>query len=291
MDISEFTQQYGLSAAFTYSAQHWFIPLAERIRSLQHGAKRPFFVAINGAQGSGKSTLCEFLAWYFRTAYGAGVATLSLDDVYLSQSAREQCAARIHPLLRVRGVPGTHDIPLLTTSLNALAEGKTLRLPRFSKAFDNPLPSLSWPLIDFKADLVIMEGWCWGVPPQTLSDLQHPINALEQYQDSDGRWRNYVNQQLQAQYLPLYRYFDYWVMLQAPSFDIVAQWRLEQEQRLAQQQPSAPFLMNPQQVEAFVQYFERLTRHCLATLPSRCDSVFRLADTRDIIELIQRPRE
>ncbi len=283
MDIEAFTQQHGLDANFTASAQHWFIPLAEELVLLQKGAKRPFFIAINGAQGSGKSTLADFLTWYFRARSGMRVATLSLDDVYLSQAARIQRAADIHPLLRVRGVPGTHDTQLLKDCLQALAVGQPVLLPRFNKAYDNPVPVAQWPSVTGAVDMVIMEGWCWGVSAQEANALTTPINALEKTEDQDGTWRQYVNTRLQCDYMPLYAMFDYWIMLQAPSFAIVRQWRLQQEQHLAKQQPNAPFLMHPTEIARFVQFFERLTTHGLATLPPRCNSVYALDDNRKII--------
>ena len=34
------------------------------------------------------------------------------DDFYLTQAQRQDLAQQIHPLLKSRGVPGTHDVPL-----------------------------------------------------------------------------------------------------------------------------------------------------------------------------------
>lgn len=254
-------------------------------------ASQPFFVAINGAQGSGKSTLTDFLAWYFTSAYGCRVATLSLDDVYLSQAEREQRARDIHPLFRTRGVPGTHNVSLLTTTLRSLAAGKHVHLPRFNKAFDNPAPAREWPSVTGVMDIVIVEGWCWGARPQEASALAEPINTLEREQDTTGEWRCYANEQLRTYYTPLYDSFHYWVMLQAPSVEIVASWRIEQERKLAERQPSAPCLMTASQISHFVQYFERLTRHCISTLPSHCDEVFQLDEQRHIVNLLQPKRQ
>jgi len=287
MDIREFLRQRRLPQAFTTSAQNWFIPLAERIRMRQMSAKGPFFVAINGAQGSGKSTLTDFLGWYFTSALGCRVATLSLDDVYLSQTERVQHALNIHPLLRTRGVPGTHNIRLLRSTLHNLAAGNHVQLPRFNKAFDNPAPAQEWPSITDAVDIVIVEGWCWGARPQEASALLEPINTLEREQDKTGEWRCHVNEQLRTYYAPLYDLFHYWVMLRAPSFEIVTSWRREQERKLADLLPSAPGLMTASQIGQFVQYFERLTRHCINTLPFHCDEVFQLDEQRHIVELLQ----
>ncbi len=68
-------------------------------------------IGIAGAQGSGKSTLVRDLAERL-AGDGLRVATLSLDDLYLTRAVRQDLAARVHPLFATRGVPGTHDVAL-----------------------------------------------------------------------------------------------------------------------------------------------------------------------------------
>src|SRR5262249_27126715 len=72
-------------------------------------------VGIAGPQGSGKTTMARALA-----GADASIAHLSLDDVYLGAEARKRRASALHPLFATRGVPGTHDIDLLNTTLTAL---------------------------------------------------------------------------------------------------------------------------------------------------------------------------
>ena len=60
MDISLFLEEHQLPESYKDIAQKWFIPLAEDLAEHQIGAKSPYFVGINGCQGSGKSTLCDF---------------------------------------------------------------------------------------------------------------------------------------------------------------------------------------------------------------------------------------
>ena len=62
------------------------------------------------------------------------------------------------------------------------------------------------------------------------------MNGLERDEDPQGTWREYVNSRLQADYHGLYDLIDIWVMLQAPSFNSIFRWRLEQEQKLADRQ-------------------------------------------------------
>ena len=66
--------------------------------------------------------------------YDWHVAVLSIDDFYLTKAERNQLAQNIHPLLVTRGVPGTHDVQMLTDCverLRALEPGNTMaRRPR-----------------------------------------------------------------------------------------------------------------------------------------------------------------
>ena len=101
---------------------------------------RPIVVGLCGAQGSGKSTLAAALCARLERA-----VTLSLDDLYLMRRDREALARDVHPLLRTRGVPGTHDIPLGLAVLDAIGAGEAVARPRFDKARDDPGPAQECP--------------------------------------------------------------------------------------------------------------------------------------------------
>jgi D-glycerate 3-kinase len=213
---------------------------------------------------------------------------LSLDDFYLSSKKRNQLADDIHPLLATRGVPGTHDITALKSVLNHLSEHRTgFSIPKFNKAIDEPCPQSRWISVEKPVDIILLEGWCWGVTSQSDEQLQTPINDLELQHDAEGEWRSYVNQQLKTGYEPLYKKMDFWLALQAPTFDCVYQWRLEQEQKLQAKNIglSHSKVMSPAEVLNFTQYFQRLTVHGSTTLSNSADAVFHLDNTRHIIDI------
>src|SRR5574337_682915 len=196
---------------------------------------------------------------------------LSRDDFYYARSEREALARDVHPLLRTRGVPGTHEIELLLSVLAAVpqaSERLAVTYPRFDKGRDTRLPPSRWPRISKRPALVIVEGWALGIRPQPLTALARPINALERDEDPDGAWRRWVNKQLRG-YQPLWRKFDALIVLQAPNWDIVRRWRGEQEQELLARH--APLAMDAAALERFLAHFERLSRHALATLPALAD--------------------
>src|SRR5258708_17779712 len=103
--------------------------IAERVASSGH----TLFVGISGAQGSGKSTIAARLHDMLGQR-GVRSAVLSLDDVYLARAERNALAQSVHPLLRTRGAPGTHDVGLALCVLEALSKPGTVQLPAFEKA-------------------------------------------------------------------------------------------------------------------------------------------------------------
>ena len=238
--------------------------------------------AIAGAQGCGKSTLAAQVAALARTR-GLRAIRLSIDDVYLGPRARRALARRVHPLLAIRGPPGTHDPALACEILDALREGRRIRLPRFDKAGDRRWPPSRWPWADAGADLTIFEGWFLKTPAQPDAALRRPLNALEREDDPDGVWRRYCNEALRHDYTALWARLDRLLFLRAPGFAPVAGWRWEQEQRLRAKGPRHR-TMTRSQVEHFVQHFERISRHALDALPAIAERTVSLDEQRGIVQ-------
>lgn len=247
-------------------------------------SQRPYVLGLSGLQGSGKSSLARVMKTQAE-ARGWATEVLSLDDFYYARSERDMLSQRIHPLLRTRGVPGTHEIELLMSVLAALAhasEKLPVMSPRFDKGRDTRIPPSRWPRITRPPQLVILEGWALGIRPQLQAALVTPINDLERTEDVDGSWRRWVNRQLRG-YQPLWRKFDALVVLQAPSWDIVQRWRSEQEENLLARH--APLAMDSVSMKRFLAHFERLSRHALATLPALADTVVEYDDDRHVTAL------
>lgn len=283
MNIDEFIRRERLPAEFEKTASAYYAPLAGWVDGkLGSAPDRALVLGVNGAQGTGKSTLAAFLAECLRSDYGRRAATLSIDDLYLRRADRQALAAAVHPLLETRGVPGTHDVQLGIRVVNGLAtlgRNDTLPIPRFDKARDDRAPDSAWPVATGPVDVVVLEGWCVGSLPQPESALAEPVNALERRDDPDGRWRRYVNDQLRTAYPPLFALLDRLVFLAAPGFDAIRAWRLEQEHKLRESAaPDAGRVMSDTEVIRFIEFFERITRHNLQTLPGVADVILRLDD-------------
>ncbi len=243
---------------------------------------KPMFVAIAGSQGSGKTTFAELLKFTFSQCFAHTAAVLSLDDFYLPRKERLALADSIHPLLAVRGVPGTHDVAWLASAIQQLAAGQACEVPLFDKASDDRLAttrSLAPP------DIVILEGWCWGASPQPEAALLQPVNTLEQTRDKDGVWRRYVNGRLAQEYRQIFGYpVDVQVDIKAPSMDAVYRWRLQQEQQLLNSKTSeaANHVMDEQAIREFIAHYERITLWMLAEMPHRADLVIELDESHHI---------
>ncbi len=271
--------------------------LIEYVLDERDGATRLNVLGICGPQGIGKSTLTQVLQTVLRDIAGLSIAVLSVDDLYLSSAERRRLASEVHPLLRTRGVPGTHDVARGITVIRQLlvaGDEEHTRLPRFNKALDEPSPENEQPLFKGRADLVILEGWCVGAIPQSTSDLIEPINALEHDDDADGVWRNYVNAQLAGPYQVLFGLLDRLLLLHAQRFEDIYAWRLLQERKLAAKvssstaAPGASRLMSDDELRRFIMHFERLTRHILREMPARADLVAELDANRRVTGINRR---
>ena len=284
--IDEFIAQHRLPDKFRELIMLHYLPLVSWVESRRQ-AGETLFIGINGAQGTGKSTLAAFVRLALEWGANCRVAVLSIDDFYLTRAERKTLGEHVHPLMETRGVPGTHDILMLAAcieELKNLGPEESMALPRFDKSQDDRAGPDTWSHVSGPIDLIILEGWCVGCTPQTDDNLLEPINSLEREADTTGEWRRYVNDQIKGGYTDLFDTMDALIFLQAPSFDAVYRWRLEQEKKLAAVTPNhAAGIMNSKQIAHFIQHYERLTRVNLATLPGTSDVVLELNENHDCV--------
>lgn len=248
---------------------------------------RLLVIGLCGAQGSGKSTLATGLKERFDRS-GVPTAVLSIDDLYRTRAQRKALARTVHPLLRTRGVPGTHDIAMGREVVARLDRGESALLPRFDKGADDRLAENGWPGAEAGTRLLLLEGWCVGARPEQAAALARPINGLERDEDAEGVWRRFANAALAGEYQLLFGRIDRLVLLAAPRFDVVLRWRSEQEESLRKSAASGERIMADAALERFVQHYERLTRHILAEMPRRADLLIELGENREVTGLRRR---
>lgn len=218
-------------------------------------------IGVVGAQGSGKTTLARAAAEAF------GGAQISIDDVYLTRAEREALARDVHPLFIMRGPPGTHDLGLLQRLINDLSaagsEDVTL-IPDFDKRGDDRGPLERSRRFVGQPSAILIDAWCLGAVAEGAVALAQPINDLEREHDADGRWRTLVNDCVASDYAAFAARMDAILFLKAPEFDVVLDWRCQQEADLLGVAPDALRLAERERLAGFIQYFERITRRMLA---------------------------
>jgi D-glycerate 3-kinase len=286
--LARFLQEASLPDSVAFNFMRWHAGVTRSLAQRAKTAETPPLVGFSGCQGSGKSTLVALMAKVMHEVYGVSTVVLSLDDFYLTKVARASLAESIHPLFATRGVPGTHDLALLNETITALRQpGGVVPLPAFDKARDDRTEMVHWRQVSAPTQLILLEGWCIGLSPQKESELEAPVNQVEVEQDPSLIWRREANRQLANEYADLFGELEALLLLQAPSFDAVFEWRWQQEQRLSEQfqkdHPDKPDpTMSRSEVTDFVLHYQRLTEHALKTLPDQADFVWELATDRSV---------
>jgi D-glycerate 3-kinase len=242
--------------------------------------ERPVLVGVAGAQGSGKTTACRLLEMSNRPRF----AYFSLDDVYWSKEERADLARLIHPLFVTRGPPGTHDLDLARATVLALMradDDRTIRLPSFDKARDEPAPKHEWPIFRGRPEAILIDGWCLGA---LAPDVGKPLNAVEAI-DSDARWRGSQGTFLREDYAPFFALFDALVYLKPPSWEVVRRWRGQQEEQLLGR---ALTKEENAKLDRFVMHYEWITRSMMAG-GHVADVVVQLDEERRVLRVSANP--
>ncbi|MCU7837131.1 MAG: phosphoribulokinase [gamma proteobacterium symbiont of Taylorina sp.] len=288
-NLSRLIKKLALPKQYESYLSLYFEPLVEIIHNLSLQIPVPV-IAINGSQGAGKTTAAMVLQELLESKYQYRVAIISIDDFYHSKEKRRELSESLHPLFMTRGVPGTHDIDLAIETFNQLKKitnGETALIPRFDKFRDDRKSPEYWDKVAGPVSVIIFEGWCVASTSMDPYSLDSPINKLERIEDNEGLWRKASNQFLAQQYQLLFKQIDWLLMLKTPGFDMVFQWRLLQEQKLAKTltTKSAGKLLDEQQLKRFIQHFQRLTEHNLLTIPTLADAVISLDEQHRMTQL------
>ena len=228
---------------------------------------------ISGSQGVGKSTLAIIIKLVIEKIYKKKVMILSIDDYYLSKNKRNEISKKIHPLLKTRGVPGTHDINKLRRHINNFNKQKfPISTPKFDKLKDNCSKTLNKVT---SAQILILEGWCCGTSAVEDKYLYKNINKLELNLDKNFVWRKYYNSILKNQYQSVFKMFDITIYLKPPSFTYVLKWRALQEKNNAIKNNQKK-LMNKKELSFFIQHYEKITKWMIKTMPAKADILINL---------------
>jgi D-glycerate 3-kinase len=277
-----------------------YIPFAEWIITQYEKKQTTYVLGLNGAQGSGKTTLCEFLQIILSDGYHKNIVVFSIDDIIKSYADRREMARKVHPLFAIRGPAGTHDVQLGIDTITALKnanEKESVAIPRFDKSLQggkgDRIPKELWPRIHGTVDIVILEGWNVGERPIAKEKLTVPLNDLERQDDQEMHWRLSVNEVLEKEYSQLFLLFDDLVMLKIPGIDVVRENRLLQEQKLRKKlagekkRSQNQGAMSDEEVLRFIMLYERWTLHMLQEMPERASLVFEIGKNHEFVGAYQ----
>ena len=166
--LARFIQEASLPDSVAFNFMRWYAGVTGSLAQRAKAANTAPLVGFSGCQGSGKSTLVALMAKVMREVHGVSTVVLSLDDFYLTKAARARLAKSIHPLFATRGVPGTHDLPLLNETIAALRQpggGGAVSLPA-------PEPWSTAPHAFRKAGKVPLHHICVPPPPKLAATLR-----------------------------------------------------------------------------------------------------------------------
>ena len=248
--------------------------------------KKPYFLGLAGGQGTGKTTTSSIIKIILEKYFKLNVFKISIDDFYKTRKERLNLSKKIHPMLMIRGVPGTHDIRMMLNFFNEAKSKnfKMIKLPNFNKAIDDRFSEKNWYKIKKKPDVIIFEGWCVGAKPELNKTLKRSINSLERVKDKKLIWRKYVNDQLKTKYKSLYSQLNCMIYLKAKNFNLLQKWRLKQENklRLNTKKSSNHKIMNKDDVISFMQTYQRITENMFKKMPKYASIVLNLNSNHQI---------
>jgi D-glycerate 3-kinase len=251
------------------SQYFWFyVPLAWWVADRVTEKKKRFpnqayGLAINGGQGTGKTTKAGFLKVILEVL-GYKVVTFSTDDFYKAHEELQKLKQK-NPVYKSRGPPGTHDIKKLKEVLEALKDRKATKIPKYDKSAYNGEgdrePEEKWEVVPAGIDIFIVEGAQAGLRPILSKEgLYKPtrdktLNKTELKHDPKGLYRETFNEATK-EYVPVSDLFDNLVLLDV-SLKAIRQGRMEQEAKMIQEKKKG---MDPEALKEFIDYYSLFLR-------------------------------
>ena len=266
------------------SLRRIYIPMSFWIDNKYKKKGKTLFLGLSGGQGSGKTTVTGILKIILKNYFKRKIHINSIDDFYKTLKDRNKMSSTIHPLLKTRGVPGTHDINFIKKFFDFIKKEKfkKFKLPKFDKSIDDRLNEKYWFNVKERPEIVIFEGWCVGAKPQLNYLLKKPINILEKYEDKDLIWRKHANEKLKKEYKNFFAMIDNFIFMKIPNFNMVFKWRLLQERKLKKRSHTTKKIMSYGEIKRFVMFYQRVTLQMFQDMPKIASVILTLNNKHQI---------
>ena len=252
--------------------------------------KKPYIVGLSGGQGTGKTTISSIVSIILSKYFKLNVFKISIDDFYKTREERFLLSKKVHPLLMVRGVPGTHDTNIMLDFFKRLKGKKftSIKLPKFNKAIDDRYNKKLWYSVKRRPDVIIFEGWCVGAKAEKNNTLKTPVNSLEKLNDQKLIWRRFVNKQLKSKYKQLYDQLNCLLFIKSKKFSLLRQWRIKQEKklRLKNKRSNNHKIMSDKEIVNFMQTYQRVTQNMFKNVPKNASIILNLNSNHQIKSIV-----
>lgn len=223
-------------------------------------------VGISGPQGSGKSFLADNLVPEINAKYPTiNTVGALMDDFYLPYDKQQQLTQWAieengnNKLLQGRGLPGTHDMALLTDVLNQIKNGnQNIEIPKYDKsAFKGKgdrRPKSEWLRSEKPINLFIFEGWFNGFKALDDDVIRLRYLGVSQLSETVKHTLYHIENINKAlkDYDFVWKLFDHFIYLETNSIDNVYKWRIQQEHNLIKLTGDG---MSDDAVQAFVKRY------------------------------------
>ncbi len=267
----------------------YLIPISFWISKKINLKKKPLIISLSGGQGTGKTTISSLIKLILEKYFKVKVLKVSIDDFYKTRKERLKLSKKIHPLLSIRGVPGTHDKKMLFNFFKRIKNKKfkSFKSPKFEKSIDDRCKKNQWYKINTCPDIIIFEGWCIGAKSQPEAKLKKPINNMEKNKDKKLIWRKFVNKNLKFFYKKLYNQINYTIFLKAKNFSQLQKWRIKQEKKLKLKFKHKKNLkiMKNHEVINFMETYQRITESMFVDSSKYSSIILNLSSNHQIDSL------
>ena len=187
-------------------------------------------IGLSALPGCGKTTLGHWLeraaAWL-----DLPLQVVSIDDFYFEAQRLDQ-AMQGNPWQVPRALPGSHDIPLLQSTLTRWLSGAAVELPCFDKSLRQGRGDRSgWR--PCSADVLVFEGWfvgCEPLPPGESLGIGSDL-LLPQISPEELLARQHVQVAL-GPYQPIWTLLDSLWQIRAQNLSSSQRWKQQQEDQM-----------------------------------------------------------